>query len=168
MRFGLRGGASKHAGAVCAVDFAPAGSPEPADEPAAWRRLSVPAGDLAATTEALVARAHLGEIALIPASRWRGFLDLAAFELAEDQAWLEVDAEASLHQNGRDPLVLLASSRHVVSTVAGALFKVASGPEHDLTIVGMDAPIIIELRHEPRLRLICSSEGVADNILAKL
>ena len=167
VRFGLRPGAGKHAGSACVVEFSP-GASALADGPAPLRCVAVPAEGLADKAEALVARAHLGEIALIPTSRWRGFLDLAAFELAEDEGWLEVDAEASLHQNGRDPLVLLPSSRHVVGTVARALFKVASSAEHDLTIVGMEAPIVIELRHDPRLRLICPSEGVAESILARL
>lgn len=120
--------------------------------------------DLGEVAEAIVAGLHIDEIAIFPTSRWREILDLVAFDLAEDEAWLEVDAEAAMHQNGRDPLVLIPRDRHLLVTLINALMNQAETATHDLSVVAMDAPVIIQVGHTGILTVWCANEAMADKI----
>lgn len=113
------------------------------------------------------------ETLVIPASTWRTIIDLVAYELASDEAWLEVDAEASLHQNGRDPLSLLPPDLHLLETLAGAMAKTieAAGeakPTEDIYIVTMGVPVIFCLSHTGVLRIQCPAPAIADQIVDHL
>ncbi len=114
--------------------------------------------------EAIVAGMHIDEIAIFPTKRWREILDLVAFDLAEDEAWLEVDAEAAMHQNGRDPLVLVPRDRHLLTTLINALMNHAESPLHEITVVAMDAPVIIQVGHTGVLNVSCANEAMLDKI----
>ena len=120
--------------------------------------------DLGDIAEAIVAGLHIDEIAIFPTSRWREILDLVAFDLAEDETWLEVDAEAAMHQNGRDPLVLIPRDRHLLVTLINALMNHAEASTHDLSVVAMDAPVIIQVGHAGILTVWCANEAMADKI----
>lgn len=109
------------------------------------------------------------ETLLIPAAHWRTIIDLVAYELASDEAWLEVDAEASLHQNGRDPLSLLPPDLHLLETLARALSSAitAAGeaePAEDVYVITMGVPVIFCLSHTGVLRVQCPSAALADQL----
>lgn len=114
--------------------------------------------------EAVVSGMHIDEIAIFPTRRWREILDLVAFDLAEDEAWLEVDAEAAMHQNGRDPLILVPRDRHLLTTLINALMNHADAPQHEITVVAMDAPVVIHAGHTGILTVWCANEAMADKI----
>lgn len=136
--------------------------------PAADRVVTVSADRLSKAPEVILHRAHATEFQLIPAGLWRGLLDLLAFDLAGNEDWLDVDADASLHQNGRDPLGLLSRQRHLVGVIAAVIFKSAGGPEHDLTIVALDAPLVIELRHDGVIVMSCVGKVLAESLVSAL
>lgn len=103
----------------------------------------------------LIHGARIQEIVMIPRGTWRALLDLLAFELADDPHWLEVDADASLHQNGRDPLGFTVKSRHLIERILSTILEKGSGPEHDVAIASLDSPFTIEFEQRGRLVLQC-------------
>ncbi|HVZ93986.1 MAG TPA: hypothetical protein VG797_05710 [Phycisphaerales bacterium] len=143
--------------------FGPAGSGAGAD-----RRIEVPREAVASSIDCLLKRAHLGELALIPFTTWRPVLDLCAFDLAKDAAWLEIDAEASVQQNPRDPSVVPPKSRHIVRVFAAALASGGEHPAHSLTVAAMETPIVIELHHDGTARLRGATRAIVENLLGKL
>ena len=126
--------------------------------------IDLPTERLAAAVDHLVYHAHLGEAIVIPVGKWRNILDLAAFELAKDEDWIDIDAEATLHQNSRDPLAVRPKKRKVVSTMVEVLVSSGTEPNHDLTITAVDVPIVIEVRHDPAVIVTCAVPGLIDSL----
>ncbi|MBL8745872.1 MAG: hypothetical protein JNK58_05885 [Phycisphaerae bacterium] len=124
---------------------------------------------LGACAEKLLHRAHAAEFVLIPALRWRPILDATAFDLASIDDWREIDADAALHQNTREPLAMLARNRSLVRAIIDSLTRNADGPDCDLTIASLDAPLLIEWRSRGTLTLHCpeaSAEGLLQSLRA--
>lgn len=107
---------------------------------------------------------HIPEVMVIPAGIWRKIIDLIAFDLAADSAWLEIDAEASLHQNGRDPLLVNSADMHVIRAMTSALIEHADDAEDDVTVAPTQAPMIFEFRCKGELEVVCPSAAIADEI----
>ena len=141
---------------------------ETADE--SVRKIEAARDDLAEIAESIVHRLHLSEAVLIPVARWQDILDVTAFDLATDEGWLEIDAEATLHQKGRDPLVLLPNDRHLIKTIVAAILTHGESDKHDLFVTSLDSPFIMRLRHTGSLSVWCANAAVADMIrgVAKL
>lgn len=118
--------------------------------------------------ESIVHAAHLSEAVMIPAGQWRDVLDLVAFSLAGDEDWSDIDAEAALHQNSRDPLGLHQRQRHVVGKLVSALLENATDPRHGLSITALDAPIVIEIRSGKPVRVSCIGEEIASSLIESL
>jgi len=107
---------------------------------------------------------HLDEVMLIPTGTWGDIINLVAFDLATDETWLSIDAEASLHQTRRDPLVISAAEMGLVSTMAASLLKNGEGEKTNLTIAATGAPLLLELSCKGALRVWCSHEEVRDHL----
>lgn len=120
--------------------------------------------ELAEIAEAIVHRLHFSEAALVPVTRWQDVLDVAAFDLATDEAWLDIDAEATLHQKGRDPLILLPNDRHLIKTFVGAILKNGDAPKHDVVITALDSVFLMRVRHNGSLAIWCANDAVADMV----
>lgn len=114
--------------------------------------------------ERLLHRAHINDFMMMPLQRWRPILDAIAFDLASNEDWREVDADASLHQNSREPLVMMARNRGLVRAIIDSLTCNGAGPEIDLTIAALDAPVVLEWRGRGALTLQCS-EGLAGGLV---
>lgn len=145
-----------------AVVFAPEGQ-APQDEPAS-RVVTCPRDQLAELVDTIIHKVHLNQVALIPAQNWGGIVNLVAFDLATEEAWNDIDAEASLHKNTRNPLMIESQHMHLVKKFIAALLEHGDSPEHDLSIVALGAPLVIELIHPGALRVACGSPAVADNL----
>jgi len=143
------------------VVFAPGATDYDAD-----RSIITPAAALPEIAERLLHKAHIAQCVIIPVGRWRPILDLLAFELATNEDWLDIDADATLHQNTRDPLGLTSKSRHVVALIAASLFP-AADPALDLTIASLDSPFVLELRSEPAL-ILHGPQAMAENLAASI
>ena len=124
--------------------------------------------DLPQRIEDVLHASGVAEAAVIPTSQWRHVLDLAAFELASDERWQDIDAEAALHMNGRDPLALLPDQYHIVQTMVRAIVEHGEKPEESLTVLASDAPIVIEVRPDGTATVRCSHEAVARELVKKL
>jgi hypothetical protein len=107
---------------------------------------------------------HLDEVMLIPSGTWGDIINLVAFDLATDESWLSIDAEASLHQTRRDPLVLGAAEMGLVATMGASLLKNGEGDKTDLTIAATGAPLMLELSCKGVLRVWCAHEEVRDHL----
>lgn len=142
---------------------------EIADAPEGAERRTVGRDRLPQLAEDLVHVVHLDEVLLIPVRKWGGVVNLVAFDLAEDESWLSIDAEASLHQNGRDPLQLGPPDMPLVSAMCKSLLEHGEGDEEaDLTIVATGAPLVIEFRCAGALVVRCGHAGIRDTLLSVL
>ena len=110
----------------------------------------------------------IAEAAIIPRAQWRDILDLAAFELATDEHWQDIDAEAALHMNGRDPLALLPDRFHIVQTMVKSIIEHGDSEKESLAIVASDAPITVEVRADGTATVRCMHEATAREIVKKL
>lgn len=115
--------------------------------------------------EDLVHTLHLDEVLIVPVRTWGAVVNLIAFDLATNESWLSVDAEASLHQNGHDPLQLGPPDISLITTMCDALMKHGESDEADLTIVATGAPLVIEFRHRGALLVRCGHAGMRDTLL---
>jgi len=161
MRFGLTA-APPHTVEAQTVLFAPPGQATDIDPDA--RVVACPREQLAELTDTIIHKVHLKQVALIPVHSWGEIVNLVAFDLASEEAWNDIDAEASLHQNTRNPLLIDSRNMHLVQRIIAALLEHGEHAEHDLTIVAIGAPLLIELNQPGELRVICGSEAVADNL----
>lgn len=118
---------------------------------------------VAALPERLFHKAHVSDVAVAPCATWRPILDAALYELAQDEAWLEIDAEASLHQNGRDPLLLGPDERRVLTVLARGALETGDA-KAGFTAVGLGSPLLVELRCDGSLLVCCESQALADEL----
>lgn len=134
----------------------------------AIRCVTLAKDQLGRAVEELVHSAHMAMPIMIPVGQWRDVFELVAFELAGDEIWDEVDAEAALHQHSRDPLGLHQKQRHVLSKIVDALLATASEEKHDLTIAALDTPVVIEVLHTGQIRLSCIGQETAESLIDSL
>ncbi|MGP1309643.1 MAG: hypothetical protein ACTS27_05545 [Phycisphaerales bacterium] len=115
----------------------------------ARHEIADPAATLPDLVESLLHKHKASEALFVPVGKWRAICDVLALELANDPSWQDVDAEAALHLNSHDPLLLTPRDFHVVPTMLSALLRAApddpSG-EHDLTIVAAGVGMLLEFR----------------------
>lgn len=119
------------------------------------RSIAMKAERLGECAERLLQRAHVNEFVMIPVVKWRPILDLIAFDLASNEDWSEVDADASLHQHTREPLVMMAKNRGLVRAVLESLQQNAEGPGCEVTIAALDLPLVLEWSIGGSLALHC-------------
>ena len=101
---------------------------------------------------------------MIPVGKWRSVFDLVAYSLAENEDWMSVDAEATLHHHTHDPLGFALGERHAAAALIGALIEHADAPEHAVTIASIDAPILIEFTPARTLTVRCQGAGLCDTL----
>jgi len=130
--------------------------------------IPVPPEKLGERIEDALYASGIAEAAIIPVGPWRNVLDLAAFELAADEQWQDIDAEAALHMNGHDPLALLADRFHIVQTMVRSIVEHGDKPEECLSVVASDAPLVVEARNDGTATVYVMHEAVAREIVKKL
>ncbi len=128
------------------------------------RTIEAPKDKLPEIAEGIVHRLHFQEAALIPSSKWQDVLDVAAFELATDEAWLDIDAEAAMHQKTRDPLLLLPGERHLIRTIVNAIMEHGDSEKQDLMLTSLDTLFLMRVRHSGALSIWCANDAVADMV----
>lgn len=159
LRLTLREGGEKPSSSPVCVSCGP--------EPSTGRHVSVGPDRIGELTERLLHKAHIQDFALIPAVRWRPILDVIVFDLATNDDWRQVDADAALHQNTREPLIMTGKNRALVRAMLESLHRCGGGSEMDLYIVSLDAPFIIEVRRGAELVFNCP-EANAENLVQHL
>ncbi|MFG0274446.1 MAG: hypothetical protein ACF8QF_05265 [Phycisphaerales bacterium] len=148
---------------VHAIVFGDASLAEDAPDGAA--SASVEKDRIPQLAEDLVHTLHLDEVLLVPVRKWGAVVNLVAFDLAEDESWLSIDAEAAVHQNSHDPLQLGPPDLSLVTAMCTALMTHGESDEADLTIVATGAPLTLEFRHAGALIVRCGHAGMRDTLL---
>ena len=120
--------------------------------------------DIVPAVDGVLHRLHLNEVGVLPAGEWRGVLDLAAFELASDEAWNDFEAEASMHMNGRDVLMFRSPEYSVLQIIVKAMMDHADEPAHDLLMISLTTPFLMRLTHTGGLVVSCANESIADEV----
>ncbi len=131
------------------------------------RIISAPRDSLPDFIDNILHRCHLAEVVLIPVGTWGAIVNLAAFDLAADDAWLEVDAEASLHQNTRNPLSVGSRDLHLAPVLTRSLLANADSDEHDLTIAATGMPLLLEFSGKHGRLLIWSNNPLLTDKIAR-
>lgn len=111
---------------------------------------------LPALVEDLLHKHRVAEVYIVPVGLWRNVCDTLSFELSSDESWLEIDADAALHLNTRDPLALSTRDFHVLPTMLGALCRAASDDSsgaHDMTIIAPGVGMVLEFSPSGLLRM---------------
>lgn len=128
---------------------------------------TIPCGDdrVASALEAVLHKLHLAPLHLIPVGRWREIFDAVSFELAAHDRWQEIDAQASLEQNSRDPLRCEARDLHMLREVVRALLANGEGgAAQALTIVATGQLLVVRVEPGRPLELHVGNAGVADQL----
>ncbi|MFG0328752.1 MAG: hypothetical protein ACF8PN_02530 [Phycisphaerales bacterium] len=120
--------------------------------------------ELARLIDAILNKIHLTEVLVVPVGTWRDIIDCAAYELAEDEAWLEMDAIAAVHQNTRNPLAVTRGETNVLIDMIAALVKNAESSKQDLTITSDVRPMLIEVFHDGAVS-VTADVRIQDEIL---
>ena len=149
-----------HAGLTpSAVVFANAVAPDD-PRPSVW--VSTPASALPDVIDSILHKEHLNEVALCPARTWGPIVDLVAFDLADDQRWNDIDAEVALHLHTRDPLMFSREDHRLVRRFAAQTVEHGEPGAHDLSVVAVGAPIVMNLVQTGRLTVWCGNPAIAD------
>lgn len=111
---------------------------------------------------------HAGDVLVIPAGDWRGIIGLAAFELAQYEHWLDIDAEASLHESGRDPLLITPDEREVLDALIKSMVEMGDGDRHGLNILSIGSPTVLAVHPPSQVRVECVGEGIANMLMTRL
>jgi len=110
--------------------------------------------------EGVIHLSHLNEVVLVPVATWGAIVNITAFDLATDESWLEIDAEASLHQNRRDPLAVDSRDMHILPAMTRALLEHADSPSEDLAIIATGASLVMEVVGRKKLLRIWSTNDM--------
>lgn len=156
----------KDAGARCIV-FGPARTGDPAGA-TALRVLPTTPDKLGESTDHLLHRAHAGDVLVFPARPWRYVLDAAVFELVKDPLWLDIDADATMHQNARDPLMVPPKGRHLVRALVTAVMSAEASSDLDLCLGAPESGLLVDVRAGKSVTAWLPNEGAMQALAARL
>jgi hypothetical protein len=108
---------------------------------------------------------NINEVAMIPRKSWREVLDLTAFDLATVERWLDIDAEASLHQNSRDPLFVSRDEHETLETMVRSLLANAESVEQSISVLASGGTaLVVDVLPPNRLFVQCVGKGIAERV----
>lgn len=128
------------------------------------RRIERALDALVPTIDGVLHRLHITEVGVFPVGNWRGVLDLAAFELATDEHWNDFEAEASMHMNGRDPLMFRSDEYAILTKIASSVMEHGDSAALDLMLISLDTPFLMEVRQAGGITVWCANESIADEV----
>lgn len=141
-------------------------SPDPEE---AQRALEAPAEKLPRLCDEVFHALNITEVALVPNGTWRDVLDLTAFDLATVERWLDIDAEASLHQNSRDPLFVSRDEHETLETMVRSLLTNAESRKQSISVLASGGTaLVVDVLPPDRLFVQCVGQGVADRVMEYL
>ncbi|MFG0292452.1 MAG: hypothetical protein ACF8MJ_04785 [Phycisphaerales bacterium JB050] len=144
------------------------GAKPPSDHPAD-RTLEAPAELLPRLCDEVFHALNINEVALVPFTMWREVLDLTAFDMAMVERWLDIDAEASLHQNSRDPLFVSRDEHETLETMVRSLLTNAEKIEQSIAVLASGGTaLVVDVLPPDRLFVQCVGQGVADRVMEYL
>jgi hypothetical protein len=141
----------------------------PPDDQPADRSLQAPTDILPRMCDEVFHALNINEVALVPFTAWREVLDLTAFDMAKVERWLDIDAEASLHQNSRDPLFVSRDEHETLETMVRSLMANAEKIDQSIAVIASGGTaLVVEVLPPDRLFVQCVGEGVADRVMEYL
>lgn len=126
--------------------------------------INVSAEALPEMVEHIIHRLHLSQILLVPVGRWREVFDCVAFSLADNEAWQEIDATATIELNSRDPLFCEPGDMHTLMALVKALYTDGESADQGLAITTTAAPLVMEIVPTGALRISMGHPAIADEI----
>lgn len=118
--------------------------------------------------EDILHKHRVAEVFIVPVGQWRDVCDTLSMELASDESWLEIDADAALHLNTRDPLALSTRDFHILPLMLGALCRAAgddSSGRHDMTILAPGVGIVLEFSPAGTLRMAAANAVFCEELV---
>ena len=117
---------------------------------------------LVKTLEHILRVLGLQQVAAMPIGKWRKVFDAVAFSLANNHAWQEMDATATVELNTRDPLLCEPADMHLLMEMIGALLNDAESPDQGLMFVAITSPVLVEVVPAGAIRISLGSQALAD------
>jgi hypothetical protein len=114
--------------------------------------------------EHIIRALRLNQVLLLPVGKWRKVFDAVAFSLADNAAWQEVDASATVELNTRDPLLCEPGDFHTLIALVSALIRDADSPAQGLMLVATTSPVLIEIVPDGAVRISVGSQALADEV----
>ena len=114
--------------------------------------------------EQILRALHLNQVLLLPVGKWRKVFDAVAFSLANNHAWQEMDATATVELNTRDPLVCEPADFNTLIELVSALIRDADSPEQGLIFVATASPVLVEIIPDGAVRVSVGSPALADEV----
>ena len=134
-----------------------------ADEPDLTRHeLKLAPEQLAARLEEILGRLSLDQMLLVPTGRWSDILDAVAFGMAEVEAWQEFDHVATVHRNGRDPVLCNPADLPLLRRLVEVLARDGEGEEQSLQVLTPSSRMVLEVSPPDRFRATFADPVRAD------
>ena len=126
--------------------------------------LEIPADRAADALEAMVHKLHLAPLILFPIGRWRNVIDAISFELADNEAWQELDSSSIVALNTHDPLMCEPQDLHLVHDILACIMKVGENPLQGVTLAALGKPLLICAEPPGNLRIELGRESLAAEV----
>ncbi len=109
-------------------------------------------------------RIHEGRTIMVPIGKWRSVFDVVAFSMAEDEAWQEFDASATIKLNTRDPLLFETGDEHTFVGLITALMKDGETREQGVFVIPVGAPILLHIQPGGPVKFWFGNSALADEV----
>lgn len=129
------------------------------------RVVQLPRSEMPQAIEEFIGRLHLDQVLLIPVHKWRNVFDSVAFSMADDEAWANVDAAATVALNRRDPLLFEPADHQTLRRLLRALMNDAEEPSQGVMLTTTTAPVLIDIIPDGTLRVSVGNPALADEVV---
>ncbi len=123
---------------------------------------------VAATLEAVLHKLHLAPLYLVPSTNWRSVFEIVSPGLASNQHWQDIELQATVELNTRDPLVCDPGDLHLLREVVRVLLADGNagddGSRQCLTLLATGQPLVVRIRPKCGVRMLIGSAKVAEQI----
>ncbi len=116
------------------------------------------------TLEHIMRVLHLNQVLLLPVGKWRKVFDAVAFSMADNHAWQEMDAAATVELNTRDPLLCEPADMHLLIELIAALIRDAEAPDQGVMFIAASSPVLVEVVPAGAIRISVGSPALADEV----
>jgi hypothetical protein len=135
----------------------------------AGMQVRCPAERVATALETVLHKLHLTPLYLVPVGLWRNIFDVVSFGLATNESWQEIDSQASVQQNTRDPILCGPRDLHTLRELVRVLLADGQADaqasfHRGLSIVGSGQSLIAHVEPTKPVRIVVASVSVAEQI----
>lgn len=128
--------------------------------------LDVPREKAGEVLEHILHKLHVEPVLILPIGRWRSVFDVLTPALADNEQWMDIDSEATIELNTRDPLLFKLRDLHLLRTVVENVLKHSETLDQGISIAATQAPLLVEVEPAGGVLLTIGNEGLADEVRA--